>query len=128
VQHLRPSDLIRLNRHLTGDPTIGDPDHGMPGVHWKRLEGATDRHQGKVEFYPDSVDERGAVLLDSLISEPPFDRMNTETAVLALYGFYKSNGYELDIDQTDFLDFVQTGRLPGGSASLAVFLGRHRIP
>jgi prophage maintenance system killer protein len=128
LHHLRPSDLIRLNRQLVDDSTIGDPDAEMPGVDWKRLRDACDRHQGKVEVYPDTVYERGAVLFDSLISNEPFQRMNRETAVLALYAFAGLNGFELDLSSGEFLAYIEEGRLPGGSARLAVWLGHRANP
>ncbi len=128
MQYIQTSDLVRQNRALTGDRSVGDPDAGMGGLDWKQLVAAVERHQGKVEFYPDSVDERGAVLLDSLLEKQPFARMNKQTAVLALYAFYRLNGYDLDISSTEFMEYVEGGRLPSGSAGIAVYLGRHRTP
>jgi death on curing protein len=126
VRYLQPSDLIRLNRSLTSNDSVGDPDDAMGGLDWQRLRDALDRHQGKVERYPDTVDERGSVLLESLLRQPPFARANEETAVLALYAFYRLNGADLDISSAEFLEYVRDGRLPDRSGTLASFLGRHR--
>jgi hypothetical protein len=127
--YLQPSDLLAINRALTGDPEIGV---NAKGVDLNALIRATERPQEPkdlnafpdYELFPTMYDKAG-VLLDELLSRPPFQDQNAATAVIAVFVFLRQNGVEMDIDEAALLGYIEEGQLPRGYPASALFLGSH---
>jgi len=59
------------------------------------------------------------------MKDPPFEKRNAATAVLALYEFYRLNGLDLVTPEYDLLAMFETGQLPMDRAELAKYLSGH---
>ena len=118
IVRLKAGDLIQINRRLT-DRT-NDPE--VSGVDWQRLVKVIECHYHDLGAEPHTYI---ATLVEAMMKDPPFEKRNAATAVLALYEFYRLNGLDLVTPEYDLLAMFETGQLPMDGAELAKYLSGH---
>jgi death on curing protein len=100
MRYLTVEEVLQINAQLMGGRHVLR-DRGL-------LESAVARPQAsalEVDAYPDLV-TKAAALLHSLVLNHPFVDGNKRTAVLATLVFLDLNGYLIQWDQDEALDFV----------------------